>query len=78
MPVVSSGQTVHQPHETLRRLGSSDLIYAAGGGIMGHPSGPAEGVQSLREAWDAAISDTPREIHAQTHPALTRALAAQP
>jgi ribulose 1,5-bisphosphate carboxylase large subunit-like protein len=34
MPVFSSGQTARQPAETFKRLGSTDLIYAAGGGII--------------------------------------------
>jgi len=74
MPVFSSGQTVSQPGDTLQRLGTTDLIYAAGGGIMGHPSGPAAGVRSLREAWDAAISKTPLDVYAKDHPALADAL----
>src|SRR5205085_243302 len=56
MPVFSSGQSVRQVHDTYARLGSVDLIFAAGGGIMGHPQGPAAGVRSIREAWDAAIA----------------------
>lgn len=55
MPVFSSGQGTSQPPETYRRLGSTDLIYAAGGGILGHPDGPEAGVRALRAAWDAAI-----------------------
>jgi ribulose-bisphosphate carboxylase large chain len=75
MPVFSSAQTVLQPPETYRRLGSADLIYAAGGGIMGHPDGPAAGVESLREAWDAAIAGADPDVWAATRPALARALA---
>lgn len=56
LPVFSSGQTTKQPGETYRRLGSSDLIYAAGGGIMGHPDGPAAGVAALRAAWESALA----------------------
>ena len=76
MPVFSSGQTVRQPPETYRRLGSPDLIYAAGGGLMAHPDGPAAGVASLREAWNAAMEGVPLDIHAQSHPPLARALGA--
>ena len=76
MPVFSSGQSAVQPPETWRRLGSADCIYAAGGGIMGHPDGPEAGVQSLREAWEAAMAGIPAETHAATHPALARALDA--
>jgi ribulose-bisphosphate carboxylase large chain len=55
MPVFSSGQSAAQVPATHAALGSSDLIFAAGGGIMAHPGGPAAGVAALREAWDAAI-----------------------
>jgi len=76
MPVFSSGQSAVQPEETYRRLGSADCIYAAGGGIMAHPDGPAAGVTSLREAWEAAIAGIPARDHARTHHALARALKA--
>lgn len=75
MPVFSSGQSALQPPETYRRLGSCDLIYAAGGGVMAHPDGLAAGVQSLRDAWDAAIDGASLEAFAKTRPALARALA---
>lgn len=74
MPVFSSGQTVHQVSETFRQLGSLDLIYAAGGGIMAHPDGPAAGVGSLRESWEAAIAAIPLERYAEGRPALRNAL----
>jgi ribulose-bisphosphate carboxylase large chain len=56
MPVFSSGQGAAQARKTYDALGSTDLIFAAGGGILAHPDGPAAGVTSLREAWAAAIS----------------------
>jgi ribulose-bisphosphate carboxylase large chain len=56
MPVFSSGQSAAQAQTTYAALGSTDLIFAAGGGILAHPRGPAAGVTSLREAWDAAIA----------------------
>jgi ribulose-bisphosphate carboxylase large chain len=56
MPVFSSGQTPAQASDTWQRLGSADLIYAAGGGILGHPNGPTAGVHALREAWEAAMA----------------------
>jgi ribulose-bisphosphate carboxylase large chain len=74
MPVFSSGQSAVQPPETYARLGRADCIYAAGGGIMAHPDGPPAGVQSLRDAWDAAIAGIPAATYAQNHPALARAL----
>ncbi|MCC5973077.1 MAG: ribulose-bisphosphate carboxylase large subunit family protein [Rubellimicrobium sp.] len=75
MPVFSSAQTVLQPPETFARLGSADLIYAAGGGLMGHPDGPAAGVASLRAAWEAAMEGIPLDTRATDSPALARALA---
>jgi ribulose-bisphosphate carboxylase large chain len=74
MPVFSSGQSAVQPPETYRRLGSADCIYAAGGGIMAHPDGVAAGVQSLRDAWDAAIAGIDAGTYAEDHSALARAL----
>ncbi|MBR0751047.1 ribulose-bisphosphate carboxylase large subunit family protein [Bradyrhizobium jicamae] len=55
MPVFSSGQTAAQAAPTYRALRSPDLIFAAGGGILAHPDGPAAGVTELRSAWDAAM-----------------------
>lgn len=56
MPVFSSGQSARQVPATYAALGSTDLIFAAGGGIMAHPGGPAAGVRALRQAWDAAVA----------------------
>ena len=76
MPVFSSGQTARQAPGTYEGLGSHDLIYAAGGGIMAHPDGPAAGVGSLKQAWEAAISGIPLSTHATSKPELARALEA--
>lgn len=73
MPVFSSGQTVRQAAGTYKALGSPDLIYAAGGGIMAHPDGPAAGVESLRDAWQAAMEGVPLDAYAQDRPALRAA-----
>jgi ribulose-bisphosphate carboxylase large chain len=59
MPVFSSGQTVQQVPATYAALRSTDLIYAAGGGIMAHPGGPGDGVRALRETWDSAVANGP-------------------
>ena len=55
MPVFSSGQSAKQAADTWRLLGSPDLIFACGGGIMAHPGGIAAGIRSVRSAWEAAI-----------------------
>jgi ribulose-bisphosphate carboxylase large chain len=74
MPVFSSGQSAAQAADTYAALGSADLIFAAGGGIMAHPGGPAEGVAALREAWEAAMAGVPAADYAETRPALRAAL----
>lgn len=76
MPVFSSGQTARQVPATYAAMGGTDLIHAAGGGIMGHPMGPAAGVASLRQAWQAAQENIPLSTMAQSHPELAAALAA--
>jgi ribulose-bisphosphate carboxylase large chain len=76
MPVFSSGQSARQAAGTYRALGSTDLIFAAGGGILGHPQGPAAGVRSLQQAWEAAIEGVPVTEFAAAHPELHAALEA--
>jgi ribulose-bisphosphate carboxylase large chain len=76
MPVFSSGQTAAQPPQTFAAVGSTDLIFLAGGAIIGHPSGVKAGVQSLRDAWQAAVEGIPLSQYAERRPALREALAA--
>ncbi|SEL46553.1 ribulose-bisphosphate carboxylase large chain [Roseovarius azorensis] len=76
MPVFSSGQTAWQASATYEALGSTDLIYCCGGGIIGHPDGIEAGVHSVRDAWAAAIAGAPLEDYAKTRPELARALEA--
>jgi ribulose-bisphosphate carboxylase large chain len=77
MPVFSSGQSAAQVPGTYAALGSTDLIFAAGGGIMAHPDGPAAGVAGLSEAWEAAISGVSLADYAREHPALAGAIKAR-
>lgn len=74
IPVFSSGQTVKQVPETFAAMGRTDLIFACGGGIMGHPDGIGAGVRSLRQAWDAAVRGVPLEQHAKQNCELAAAL----
>jgi ribulose-bisphosphate carboxylase large chain len=76
MPVFSSGQSARQAAGTYQALGSTDLIFAAGGGILGHPQGPAAGVRSLQQAWQAAMEGIPVTKFAAAHPELDAALEA--
>ncbi len=73
MPVFSSGQWAGTAPATWKALKSADLLFLCGGGIMAHPDGPAAGVASIRQAWDAvrggkALADVAK-------PELQRALA---
>lgn len=74
MPVFSSGQSAAQVWDTYAALGSTDLIFAAGGGIMAHPGGPAAGVTALRDAWDAALAGETAAERASRSPELADAL----
>jgi ribulose-bisphosphate carboxylase large chain len=74
LPVFSSGQSAAQAPDTYRALGSVDLLYACGGGIMAHPQGPAAGVRSLQQAWEAAAQNIALETYAATHAELRAAL----
>lgn len=76
MPVFSSGQSALQAPATYAALGCTDLIYAAGGGIMAHPAGPAAGVRALRQAWEAAVAGAPLDVAAKDAPELQSALEA--
>ncbi|HEX2012080.1 MAG TPA: ribulose-bisphosphate carboxylase large subunit family protein [Roseateles sp.] len=75
MPVFSSGQTGLQAPPTYAALGTTDLIHAAGGGILGHPGGIAAGVAAMRQAWGAAVAGTPLTEHARAHTELAQALS---
>jgi len=74
MPVFSSGQSARLAPGTYQGLGSADLIFACGGGIMAHPDGLVAGVRSLRQAWEAAVSGVALAEYAQSHPELRAAL----
>jgi ribulose-bisphosphate carboxylase large chain len=76
MPVFSSGQSARQAAPTFAALGSVDCMFAAGGGIMAHPQGPAAGVRALMLAWEAAVAGVPVEQAAQDAPELAAALGA--
>lgn len=78
MPVFSSGQSARQAPDTYKALGSVDLIYACGGGILAHPGGPAAGVRSLQQAWEAAVSGISLTDFARDHVELQTALEVFP
>lgn len=74
LPAFSSGQWAGTVPQTFAAAGSTDLMFLAGGGIMAHPGGPAEGISSIREAWRAVAAGEDLADAARTHPALAAAL----
>ncbi|MFN7923559.1 MAG: ribulose-bisphosphate carboxylase large subunit family protein [Bryobacteraceae bacterium] len=74
MPVFSSGQWAGQAFDTWRGIGSADLIFACGGGIMAHPAGIAGGVSSVRRAWEAAISGDDLAAASAKYPEIRQAV----
>ncbi len=75
LPVVGSGQWGGQAPETFQRTGKTlDLMYLSGGGIHGHPMGPAAGVRAIRQAWAAAEAEVALSEFAEEHPELKAAL----
>ena len=75
MPVFSSGQSARQAPGTFKALGSTDLIFACGGGLVAHPGGIAAGVRSLQQAWEAAVAGVALEEYARPRLELQQALA---
>jgi ribulose-bisphosphate carboxylase large chain len=74
MPAFSSGQWAGTAQPTWEAIGHDDLLFMAGGGIMAHPGGPAAGVTSIRQAWDAVARGEALPAAATRHPELQQAL----
>ncbi len=53
LPAFSNGQWAGTVPTTWDAIHSNDLLFMSGGGILAHPDGPAAGVASLQQAWDA-------------------------
>ncbi|CAA2106648.1 ribulose-bisphosphate carboxylase large subunit family protein [Variovorax paradoxus] len=75
MPAFSSGQWAGTVPATWQAIGSDDLLFMAGGGILAHPDGAAAGVTSIRQAWSAARAGVPLADAARDQPELAHALA---
>ncbi|WP_245439560.1 ribulose-bisphosphate carboxylase large subunit family protein [Microvirga aerophila] len=75
MPAFSSGQWAGTVGQTYNAVGTTDLLFMAGGGIMAHPGGPAEGVASIREAWRAVEAGEDLAVARTRHRALADAHA---
>lgn len=75
MPVFSSGQWAGTLPHTAQQIGSDDLMFLCGGGIMAHPGGPAAGLASLHQAYEAIRAGIPLDQAAPGRPELAQALA---
>jgi ribulose-bisphosphate carboxylase large chain len=75
MPAFSSGQWAGTVPATWAAIGSDDLLFMAGGGILAHPDGAEAGVTSIRQAWSAARAGSALADAAKHAPELARALA---
>jgi ribulose-bisphosphate carboxylase large chain len=74
MPAFSSGQWAGTVPQTWAALQTTDLMFLSGGGIMAHPQGPAAGVASIREAWEAVRTGQTLADYAASRLALRAAL----
>lgn len=74
LPAFSNGQWAGTVPATWDAVRGNDLLFMAGGGILAHPGGPAAGVASLQEAWDAVQRGESLADRAARAPALRQAL----
>ncbi|MGV8935855.1 MAG: ribulose-bisphosphate carboxylase large subunit family protein [Allorhizobium sp.] len=74
MPVFSSGQWAATLGRTIEAAGSPDFMFLAGGGILAHPLGPAAGVASLQQAYEAICGGIDLHSYGDTHAELRAAL----
>lgn len=75
MPAFSSGQWAGTVPATWAAVRTDDLLFMSGGGILAHPDGPAAGVQSIRQAWQAVRAGQDLAAFAAEARELRRALA---
>lgn len=75
LPAFSNGQWAGTVQATWDSVRSNDLLFMSGGGILAHPDGPAAGVASLQQAWDAAQRGESIAERATHSPELRRAIA---
>jgi ribulose-bisphosphate carboxylase large chain len=75
LPAFSNGQWAGTVPATWASVRSNDLLFMSGGGILAHPDGPAAGVASLQQAWDAVQQGETLTERAARSPELQRAIA---
>ncbi len=74
MPAFSSGQWAGTLPLAQKAAETSDYMFMCGGGILAHPDGPASGIASLRDAYEAVSAGEELAKAAERKPALAAAL----
>jgi ribulose-bisphosphate carboxylase large chain len=74
LPAFSNGQWAGTVPATWASVGSNDLLFMSGGGILAHPDGAAAGVASLQQAWDAVQHGETLADRTARSPELRRAI----
>ncbi len=74
LPVSSGGQWAGKTPINFRKIGNVDFLHLSGGGIYAHPDGAQAGARSVRQAWDATLSNVKLEEYAKDHQELARAI----
>ncbi|HEX7888793.1 MAG TPA: ribulose-bisphosphate carboxylase large subunit family protein [Ramlibacter sp.] len=74
LPAFSNGQWAGTVPATWDSVRSNDLLFMSGGGILAHPDGPAAGVASLQQAWDAVQRGETLADRAARSPELRHAI----
>jgi ribulose-bisphosphate carboxylase large chain len=73
VPVKSGGLHPGLIPKLIAILGT-DIQITAGGGVSGHPAGVRAGAQAMRQATDAALTETPLDEYAEKHKELKQAI----
>jgi ribulose-bisphosphate carboxylase large chain len=76
LPIPGGSEWAGTLEGVYRHVGGLDFGFIPGRGVFGHPSGPAAGAASVRQAWDAIRSGVSLEVQAATSPELRAAMAA--
>ncbi len=74
MPVFSSGQWAGQAPDTYDAMGNTDFLYLCGGGLHGHLDGSKDGVEHLKQGWEAAGEGIPLDEYVKDHEELRRTI----
>jgi ribulose-bisphosphate carboxylase large chain len=74
MPVLASAQWAGQAIDSYKALGTVDVMYVCGGGIIAHPAGIRAGVISIKQGWEAALAGMTLDEYARNHVELRQAM----